>query len=133
MSKPNFFQSNVVYHDNSTEYNIDARGNDLASVLRACEAEDIEPVQEQQDEPDCFPLLTERCRKEGKVHAVEAELRTACQGTAIGLWRAIRTNEALGYIAARHLDSRDVYNAFSRYFGELPYKERNFRKARNER
>lgn len=97
------------------------------------ECEDIEPVQEQADEPDCFPLLTEQCRKEGKVHAVENELRTACQGTAIGLWRAIRANEALGYIAARHLDSRDVYNAFSRYFGELPYKERNFRKARNER
>ncbi len=94
------------------------------------ECEDIEPVEE---EKDCFPLLTEQCRKEGKVHAVENELRTACKGTAIGLWRAIRANEALGYIAAKHLDSRDVYNAFSAYFGDLPYKERNFRKARNER
>lgn len=33
------------YHDNSTEYNIDARGKDLASVLRAIEAEDVEPIQ----------------------------------------------------------------------------------------
>lgn len=94
------------------------------------DCEDIEPVEE---EKDCFPLLTEQCRKEGKVQAVENELRTACQGTAVGLWRAIRANEALGYIAAKHLDSKDVYNAFSTYFGELPYKERNFRKARNER
>ena len=34
------------YHDNSTEYNIDARGKDLAEVLRACQTEDITPVQE---------------------------------------------------------------------------------------
>ena len=33
------------YHDNSTEYNIDARGKDLASVLRAALAEDVEPIQ----------------------------------------------------------------------------------------
>ncbi len=33
------------YHDNSTEYNIDARGKDLAEVLRAIEAEDVEPIQ----------------------------------------------------------------------------------------
>lgn len=29
------------YHDNSTEFNIDARGKDLASVIRACQTEDI--------------------------------------------------------------------------------------------
>jgi hypothetical protein len=33
------------YHDNSREYNINAQGKDLASVLRAIEAEDVEPIQ----------------------------------------------------------------------------------------
>jgi len=40
------------YHDNSTEYNIDARGKDLASVMRALETEDITPAEpEPQPEP----------------------------------------------------------------------------------
>ncbi len=45
MSKPVFLNSKVVYHDNSREYNINAQGKDLASVLRAIEAEDVEPIQ----------------------------------------------------------------------------------------
>ena len=56
MSRPTFINSNVVYHDNSTEYNIDARGKDIDTIIRKCGAEetkttnseDIEPVQ---DEP----------------------------------------------------------------------------------
>lgn len=35
----------IHYHDNSREYNINAQGKDLASVLRAIEAEDVEPIQ----------------------------------------------------------------------------------------
>lgn len=47
MSRPTFINSTVVYNDHSTEYNIDARGNkDIASVIRACNAEDVTPVQE---------------------------------------------------------------------------------------
>ena len=37
MSKPTFINSTVVYHDNSKEYNIDARGADISSVIRACQ------------------------------------------------------------------------------------------------
>lgn len=46
MSKPTFINSKVVYHDNSKEYNIDARGNDLSSILRACKTEEIYPIDE---------------------------------------------------------------------------------------
>lgn len=42
MSRPTFINSNVVYHDNSKEYNIDARGNNLDAVLHACEAQDTQ-------------------------------------------------------------------------------------------
>ena len=44
MSKPVFNNSFIgSYTDNSREYNIDARGKDLASVLRAIDAEDVTP------------------------------------------------------------------------------------------
>lgn len=49
MSRPNFFNSKVVYHDNSREYNIDARGKDLTSILQACETEEVTPVQDDED------------------------------------------------------------------------------------
>ena len=44
MSKPVFLNSKVVYHDNSKEYHIDARGKDLAEVIRAIDVRDIEPL-----------------------------------------------------------------------------------------
>ena len=49
MSRPNFFNSKVVYHDNSREYNIDARGKDLTSILQICETEEVTPVQDEED------------------------------------------------------------------------------------
>ena len=45
MSKPVFLNSKVVYHDNSKEYHIDARGKGLAEVIRAIDARDIEPLE----------------------------------------------------------------------------------------
>ena len=83
--------------------------------------------------PTSFPLLTDQCRKENKVEIVEAELRAACQGTAVALWKAIRTNEALGYLTTQNMAASKIYHAFTQYFGELPYNERNFRDARNKR
>ena len=79
-----------------------------------------------------FSLLTEQCRRENKVSSVEAELSAACKGTAVELWRVIRTNEALGYLSANRLSTAKVYRAFTDYFGDLPYTERNFRDARDK-
>lgn len=80
-----------------------------------------------------FPLLTEQCYREHKEDTVIAELRAVCQGTAIGLWKAIRTNEALGYIIpTENLSAEKIYDYFTEYFGKLPYKKRNFREARNK-
>ena len=44
MSKPVFLNSKVVYHDNSREYHIDARGRDLSEIMRAIDPEDITPA-----------------------------------------------------------------------------------------
>ena len=79
-----------------------------------------------------FALLTDLCRKENKVQTVEAELRAACKGKAVELWRTIRTNEALGYLSALRLSTAKVYRAFTDFFGDLPYTERNFRDARDK-
>ena len=79
-----------------------------------------------------FSLLTEQCRRENKVSSVEAELSAACKGTAVELWRVIRINEALGYLSANRLSTAKVYRAFTDYFGDLPYTERNFRDARDK-
>lgn len=80
-----------------------------------------------------FPLLTELCYQEHKEDAVIADIRAACQGTAIGLWKVIRINEALGYIIpTENLSAELIYDRFTEYFGKLPYNQRNFRNARNK-
>lgn len=79
-----------------------------------------------------FPLLTEQCYREKKEGVVTEEFRAVCKGTAGALWQAIRTNEALEYVKAMHLQTSKIYRAFTDYFGELPYTERNFREARNK-
>lgn len=79
-----------------------------------------------------FSLLTDECRAEKKEAKVISELRAACKGTAVGLWKVIRMNEALGYLGTRELEASVIYRAFTEYFGKLPYTERNFRDARGK-
>ena len=84
--------------------------------------------------PTCFPLITQECKKAGKVDSVEAEIRAACHGTAVGLWKILRTNDALNYIEPLEpWNAADLYRTISNYFGVLPFKERNFREARNKK
>lgn len=80
-----------------------------------------------------FSLLTDECYEEGKANKVISELRTACKGTAVGLWKVIRTNEALDYLGTRGMQTSKIYRAIVDYFGELPYSERNFRDARDKK
>lgn len=80
-----------------------------------------------------FEYITDLCRKEGKTESVEAELRAASKGTAVAMWKIIRTNEALGYLSTKDVSASKIYKALKAYFGELPYNERNFRDARNKR
>ena len=77
-----------------------------------------------------FCLLTDQCRKEGKTEIVEAELRSACV-SAPKLIKAIRTNEALGYLDTKNMSSQALYNALNDYFG-LPFKAHNFAKYRSK-
>ena len=80
MSKPTFINSKVVYHDNSTEFNIDARGKDLASVIRACQTEDIQPLSSSvtsefnSDIPDSI-IFTKKAHQEHKIPAIVQALQ----------------------------------------------------------
>ena len=80
MSRPTFINSNVVYHDNSTEYNIDARGKDAASVIRARETNNIESVQEEPSDTIDSIIFTKKAKKEGKEAAIIAALHKSVQG-----------------------------------------------------
>lgn len=105
----------------------------LERYLVKWESEDIS-ASNQRLKNACFPLISEQCRKEKKVASVEAEIRAACRGTAVGLWKILRTNAALNYIEPLEpWNAADLYRTLTDYFGVLPFKERNFREARNKK
>jgi len=130
-----------TYNDNSKEYNIDARGKDIASILHALDAEDITPSDDlSSNSPEFdsgsrsfFPYLTQKCFDEKRVNTVEAEIQAARKGTAESLWRTLWNNENLGYLEVEPIDASTLYRAIEKWYGKLPYTERNFRKARNNR
>lgn len=79
MSRPNFFNSKVVYHDNSREFNIDARGRDLSSILQTCETNDVEPVEEESEQVDSI-IFTKKAKTEHKEPVIIAALQKSVQG-----------------------------------------------------
>ena len=96
-------------------------------------AEDEEVAKQENEKPEAFTLLTDTCRAEHKEKKVISELRAACKGTAVGLWKVIRENEALDYLGTKGMQAAKIYRAFAEFFGQLPYSERNFRDAREKR
>ena len=85
MSKPTFINSKVVYHDNSTEYNIDARGKDLSAIIRACQTEDIQPLSSSitsefnSDISDSI-IFTKKAKQENKIPAIVQALQKSLVG-----------------------------------------------------
>lgn len=78
-----------------------------------------------------FCRITDEARRNDKAKAVEEELRCACI-SAPKLIKAIRTNEALGYLSTKHLSSIELYNLLHEHFN-LPFKSHNFAKYRSKR
>ena len=130
MSKPVFIGSNVEYHDHSREYNIDARGKDLAEVLRACEAEDITTVQEEKPAKGLFCRITQAAYNKGVAQQVDDELRSASV-SAPKLVKALNTNEALGYTDTKNLPSTELYRLLDEHY-DLAFDVRAFQIARSK-
>ena len=91
------------------------------------QVQDITPVQEY------FCRITKKCVNENRADKVEAEICAACKGTAEGLWRTLWDNENLGYVEVAHIDAATLYKDIEDHYGKLPFKERQFRSARNKR
>jgi len=77
-----------------------------------------------------FGCITQEAYNKGKAQAVEDELRSASV-SAPKLIRAIRTNEALGYLDTRNLSSTELYDLLNEHF-QLTFKKRNFTNYRNK-
>ena len=73
------------YHDNSTEFNIDARGKDLASVIRACQTEDVQPLSSSgapdfsSEIPDSI-IFTKKAHQEHKIPTIVKALQKSIIG-----------------------------------------------------
>ena len=71
-----------------------------------------------------FCRITEEAYEKGQAKAVEEELRRACV-SAPKLIKAIRTNEALGYLDTQDLSSKELYDLLNEHF-TLPFTSHNF-------
>ena len=80
--------------------------------------------------PTFFCRITEAAYAKGEAQRVENELRSACV-SAPTLIKAIRTNEALGYLDTKNLNSQTLYDLLNEHFG-LPFKYRQFVAERNK-
>ena len=97
-------------------------------------AEDLSSsVSPESDSGSHFPYLTKKCFEQKRVDAVEAEIQAARKGTAEDMWRTLWNNENLGYLEVEFIDATTLFRAIEKWYGKLPYTERNFRGARNKR
>lgn len=121
-------------HSKHVTINVPA-GTNVSDIVRSVFAEEVEPVQEPKTDSNAhyFPYLTKKCIDEKHVTSVEAEIQAARKGTAETMWRTLWNNENLGYLEVEPVDATTLYKAIEKWYGKLPYKERNFREARHKR
>ena len=80
------------------------------------------------EKPALFCRITPQAYSEGRAQFVEDELRLASIH-APSLIKAIRTNEALGYLDTQNLQTTALFDLLNAHF-HLPYKYSNFAKYR---
>ena len=139
MSKPVFLNSKVVYHDNSREYHIDARGKDLASIMRAIDPEDVTPEETSSSSapdvrseiPDSI-IFTKKAKKEAK----EAAIIEALQKSIIGrndktraFVQELQSWQKEAYIDA-HYNAQVMYDELAKII-PLPFGYEVFKKHYN--
>ena len=88
----------------------------------------VEP--EDAPQAEYFCRITEAAISAGKAQQIDNELRSAAV-SAPKLIKAIRTNEALGYLDTKNLSSTELYNLLNEHY-ELPFKYRQFAQERNK-
>ncbi len=114
------------YHNPEQPQHADER------IVEDVEYKEQSPEAKPEAESD-FPYLTKKCFDENRVATVEAEIQAARKGTAEDMWRTLWTNENLGYLEVKFIDATTLYRAIEKWYGKLPYTDRNFRGARSKR
>ena len=107
-------------HDNpySTIYTTTPEDASLSS------APDVRP------EKSLFCCITKAAYEKGVAQRVDDELRSACV-SAPKLVKALNTNDALGYVDTRNLNSSDLFDMLDEHY-RLPFKKHAFTVARSK-
>jgi hypothetical protein len=119
------------YHDNSTEYNIDARGKDLAEVLRACQTEDITPVQEVEPKQNTvFPFIVSAKLEELGLYSLEefhCLYREAVGGNAKTLASFLKKYRELKVLDFEGKNKKQIFTKLQECFpDQISYDYNNF-------
>ena len=137
MSKPTFIKSKVVYHDNSSEFHIDARGKDLAAIIRACHVEDIQPLSSSvssefnSDIPDSI-IFTKKAHQEHKIPIIVQALQKSIirrKDKTRALVQELQSWQNDGYVDA-HFNARVMYDELNK-ITPLTFEYDTFRKYYN--
>ena len=136
MSKPTFIKSKVVYHDNSSEFHIDARGKDLAAIIRACQTEDIPSSSSVSSEfnsdiPDSI-IFTKKAHQEHKIPIIVQALQKSIirrKDKTRALVQELQSWQNDGYVDA-HFNARVMYDELNK-ITPLTFEYDTFRKYYN--
>lgn len=119
----------TIVYNYGTFNDIHDNPNSTIYTMTPPEQAQKEPIEEEKP-ASCalFCRITKAAYDKGVAQEVEDELRSACV-SAPKLVKAIRTNEALGYLDTKNLTSKELYDMLNEHFG-LPFKVRTFQDNR---
>ena len=115
----------IIHHIENSQVQIGPRG-EIAPAKKEQAANETESV----NESDFFCRITKHAIDSGHAQEVEDELRSASV-SAPKLVKAIKTNEALGYLDTQNLSSTELYDLLNEHY-HLPFKVRVFQNYRSK-
>lgn len=118
----------TIVYNYGTFNDIHDNPNSTIYTMTPPEQAQKEPIEEEKPASDLFCRITKAAYDKGVAQEVEDELRSACV-SAPKLVKAIRTNEALGYLDTKNLTSKELYDMLNEHF-RLPFKVRTFQDNR---
>ena len=137
MSTNNYYNFGTINNDHSKHVTIDARGANVADIIRAAFAEDITPSEdfssvtpESDSGKQLFCRITKAAYDKGVAQQVEDDLRSASV-SAPKLCKAIKLNEALSYLDTKDLQSTELFDLLNEHY-HLPFKLRTFQDCRSK-
>lgn len=123
-------QINGDVYQGCTFNNTSTTNNFYAPAPAAPKPECSDAQQDIAETDSLFCRITQDAYDKGMAQQVENELRSACK-SAPKLIKAIKTNEALGYLDTKNLSSKELYDLLNEHFG-LSFESRNFRYYRSK-